>query len=253
MSGKRKSQPWYAGEHQDVIFYLMTAIFFIELIVGGIAFFYGIMHAAPDTPGGPPVARFPWLAWSLAAILSPIGLILIVHLAGAWVSNAITRDDNMAQTQTASDNADLPPKMRRFYQAVQHAPTVVILVALLLAGAALFFIDGALTTLGHFGNALIPYIPWIAGTIGALLAICFLTHAVMVYRQRKMENEYAWRREVLQKTGLVLMDKNSIALPQSAEQVNLAALPENTHKILDVAIENEKDDPNDPENSPDTK
>ncbi len=32
-------KPWYAGEHQDALYYLLIAIFFIELIVGGVAFF----------------------------------------------------------------------------------------------------------------------------------------------------------------------------------------------------------------------
>ncbi len=34
----------------------------------------------------------------------------------------------------------------------------------------------------------------------------------MVYRQRKMEQEYAWRREVLDKTGIVLLDRKSLAI-----------------------------------------
>lgn len=234
MKAEKKLRPWYAGEHQDVIFYLMTAIFFVELIVGGIAFFYGIMHAAPDMPGGPPVARFPWLAWALAAFLSPVALLLIVHVAGNWVFGAITREENIPENDAGQESNDLPPKMRRFYQAVQHAPTIVILLALLLVGAGLFFIDGALAALGNFGSALVPYIPWIAGSVAALLSVCFLTHAIMVYRQRKMENEYAWRREVLEKTGLVLTDKNTLPLPLSPAQAALLPAEEKVPKILDV-------------------
>lgn len=220
-------KPWYAGEHQDALFYLLIAIFFIELIVGGVAFFYGIIHAAPETPGGPPLARFPWLAWSLAAVLAPVGLLLIVHLAGSWLSRAMTRDEEMevpeAQSSGVAADAHLPEGMKRFYASVRHAPTLVLLLGILLIGVALFFVEGALSALIEIGKALVPYVPWIAGSLAGLLGVCFLAHAFMVYRQRKMENEYAWRREVLEKTGLVLVDKSSVALPQDSAQAALVA------------------------------
>lgn len=229
-----QQKPWYAGEHQDALFYLLIAIFFIELIVGGVSFFYGIIHAAPEIPGGPPLARFPWLAWGLAAVLSPVALLLVVHLAGSWLQNAITRDEKSAAAGTKSETDDehLPEGMKRFYASVRHAPTLVLLLGVLLCGVALFFVEGAIGALMDLGRALLPYIPWIAVSLAALLAVCFLAHAIMVFRQRKMENEYAWRREVLEKTGLVLVDKNSVPLPSGERQQALIA-PETL--TLDVA------------------
>lgn len=230
-------RPWYAGEHKDALFYLLIAIFFVELIVGGVAFFYGIIHARPETPGGPPLAQFPWLGWALGAVLCPVGLLTIVHLAGSWVSSALTREEEVAGNQetAAQTEKDVPESMRRFYASVRHAPTLVLLVGVLCLGAALFFIDGAVAALGVFGKALIPYIPWIAGSAAALLAVCFLAHAYFVYRQRKMENEFAWRREVLEKTGMVLLDKNNAALPRNhaglvtdAKIIDIKALPQQT-------------------------
>ena len=53
-SRSTSGQPWYAGQYKDALLYLMIAIFFVELVVGGVAFFYGVMHAAPEVPGGPP-------------------------------------------------------------------------------------------------------------------------------------------------------------------------------------------------------
>lgn len=237
-------KPWYAGEHQEALFYLLIAVFFIELIVGGISFFYGIIHAAPESPGGPPVARFPWLAWGAAAVLAPVALLLIVHLAGTWLSHTLTRDEeNMAER--ASPGAEhLPEGMKRFYASVRHAPTLVLLIAILLVGVALFFVEGALAAILELGKALVPYIPWIAGSLAALLAVCFLAHAIMVYKQRKMENEFAWRREVLEKTGLVLVDKASVALPQDANQKALIA-PEmkalEQGEVLDVTEGKDKE------------
>lgn len=219
---ERGRKPWYAGDNQEALFYLLIAVFFIELIVGGIAFFYGIMRAAPEIPGGPPVARFPWLGWGLSAVLAPVALLLIVHLAGTWLSGALTRE---ARDTGPGGNGEehLPEGMKRFYASVRHAPTLVLLLGILIVGVALFFVEGALAAIMELGKALLPYLPWIAGSLAAMLAICFVARAIMLYKQRKMENEFAWRREVLQKTGLVLVDKASVALPRDSGQSALIA------------------------------
>ena len=219
-------QPWYAGQHKDALMYLMIAIFFVELVVGGVAFFYGVMHAAPQVPGGPPMARFPLLGWALAAILAPVGLILIVHLSGTWVSHFLGREardmgetEGAGTTGRASSDADqVPERLQRFYAIIRNAPTVVLLLGIMLLGAALFFVDGAFTALVGLGQALTPYIPWIAGSVAAMIAICYLVHRMFVYRHHRMQQEFAYRREVLERTGIVLVDKNYIPLPQSEEQ-----------------------------------
>ena len=148
------SAAWYAGPYKDALIYLMVAIFFVELVVGGISFFYGVMHAAPEVPGGPPMARFPWLGWAVAAVLAPVGLMLIVHLSGTWVSRYLGREDGQrAEAQNGAQSADdeqVPERLRRFYAIIRNAPTVVLLLGIMLLGAGLFFVDGAFC----------PYAPW---------------------------------------------------------------------------------------------
>lgn len=51
---------------------------------------------------------------------------------------------------------------------------MLVLVGILLLGAGLFFVDGALTALVSLGGALTRYIPWLAGSAAALLAVCYL-------------------------------------------------------------------------------
>ena len=126
---------WYAGPYKDALIYLMVAIFFVELVVGGISFFYGVMHAAPDVPGGPPLARFPWLGWAVAAVLAPVGLMLIVHLSGTWVSRYLGREDGAPADNGedfAADDEQVPERLRRFYAIIRNAPTVVLLLGIML-------------------------------------------------------------------------------------------------------------------------
>lgn len=205
---------WYKGENRDTIIYLLIAIFFLELIIGGIAFFYGIMHAKPSLAGGPPEAQFPILGWAIGAVAAPVALLLIVHLSGLWVSNTLERE---RQPGKPGSERMVPKRLRYFYACVQHAPTVVILLGILLLAAALVFVDGMFSAVVAFGAALKPYIPWVAGSIAALLAACYLGRLLLIYRHRRMEQEYAYRREVLEKTGIVLVSKGSIPLNRGIE------------------------------------
>lgn len=142
-SAARREMPvaWYDGPHREALLYLLVAIFFVELMVGGVAFFYGVMHAAPETPGGPPLARFPWLGWAEAAVLAPVGLMLIVHLAGTWVARFLGREsrEGGAGAAAAGESDDqVPERLRRFYAVIRSAPTVVLLLGILLLGQPCF-------------------------------------------------------------------------------------------------------------------
>ncbi len=231
---------WYAGPHKDALIYLMVAIFMVELIVGGVSFFYGLMHAAPETPGGPPLARFPWLGWAAAAVLAPVGLMLIVHLAGAWVSHMLGRERGASPAgegggATAADAEQVPERLRRFYAIIRNAPTVVLLLGILLLGAGLFFVDGAFSALMRLGGTLTPYIPWLAGSVAAMIAVCYLVHRWFVYRHHRLQEEYAYRREVLERTGIVLVDRSCMPLPQAGEQSPLPGVQAVAARALPVA------------------
>ena len=241
-SAARREMPvaWYDGPHREALLYLLVAIFFVELMVGGVAFFYGVMHAAPETPGGPPLARFPWLGWAEAAVLAPVGLMLIVHLAGTWVARFLGREsrEGGAGAAAAGESDDqVPERLRRFYAVIRSAPTVVLLLGILLLGAALFFVDGAFSALVRLGGALADDIPWLAGSAAAMIAACYLVHRWFVYRHHRMQQEYEYRREVLLRTGIVLVDRGCMRLPaqdgadpalEGALVIETPALPQKT-------------------------
>ena len=219
---------WAESRHKDVIIYLLVAIFLLELAVGGASAIYGIMHAEPVEPGGPPLPRFPWLGWGLAALLLPVGLLLILHLSGLMVARTLERPadgETPAGAQSAGQAAatPLPPHVERFYSIVRHAPTVVILLSLLVFGGLLIFVDGLVDTLGRLGGALLIYLPWIVGGLVIFLTVCYVTRQFFLYRHHQMEREYAFRQTVLERTGIILLPdgKTPLEIPPAA----LNALP----------------------------
>ena len=219
---------WAESRHKDVIIYLLVAIFLLELAVGGASAIYGIMHAEPVEPGGPPLPRFPWLGWGLAALLLPVGLLLILHLSGLMVARTLERPVD-GETPAGAQNAGqaaatpLPPHVERFYSIIRHAPTVVILLSLLVFGGLLLFVDGLVDTLGHLGGALLIYLPWIGGGLVIFLTVCYVTRQFFLYRHHQMEREYAFRQTVLERTGIILLPdgKTPLEIPPAA----LNALP----------------------------
>ena len=206
--------PWYATRG-DTVIYLLVAVLLVEMVVGGVCFFYGLMHATPATAGGPPNIAFPWLIWAVASVLAPVGLLLLVHLAGTWISRTLDRED--APTAGAG-KAEIPERLQRFYAMVNTAPTVVLLLGIMLLGASLFFVEGAFSAIMHLLEGLSAYVPWIVGSLAALLAVCYLAHRYFAFRRLHMEREYAFRQEVLERTGIVLVDKHTLPLTQNENQ-----------------------------------
>ncbi len=209
-------------QHKELVFYLSVAIFFVELIVGGVAFFYGIIHAEPGPHGGPPQFQFPWLAYGIAAVVAPAALLLIVHMAGVGLFRSIqkkTPEEEEAWRQ------NLPRRLQKVYAIIQGAPTIVLFLGVMFMGVALFYVDGAITLVMRFGEALLPFWPWIIGGLLGAICIMSLGKGYFTYRTRRMEHEYAFRREIFERTGHILVDKGVTPLSLSAGAYDADAGP----------------------------
>lgn len=211
------SAVWLESQHKDLIFYLAVAILMLELIVGGVAFFYGLIHATPDPQGGPPQFQFPWLGYALAAVLTPAALLLIVHLAGVGLFRSVNKEKDEAWRQ------DLPERLRKVYAIIQGAPTVVLLVGVMLIGAAIFYIDGAMQALYRLAAAAEPYLPWIIGGIVLMWCVGFGGRTWLRYHNKRIEEEYAFRREIFEKTGAIIVDQGAMHLPMNTSATALPA------------------------------
>lgn len=221
----RLGQAWFEDRNRDIVVYYLIAVFCLEIIVGAVAFFYGVTQAEPVVPGGPKMARFPWVGWLVAAILSPVGLLLLLHLSGQFFSRALNGGD--AQPGAGGQGEEVPKQFQRFYAIVRHAPTIVILLTLIAMGCAVLFIDSAMQMAMAVGAALKPYILWILFGVVAFFIICYLGRLFFLSRHRRMEQEYAYRMKVLEKTGIVIMNKDCLPLHYEDGQLKLLASSEN--------------------------
>ncbi|MDR2695176.1 MAG: hypothetical protein LBC79_02190 [Deltaproteobacteria bacterium] len=198
---------------KEMIFYLSMSIIGIELLITLAALCYGIVTARPPTGGGVPQFNFPWVTYFIALGVAPAALLLMVHLAGAGLFRSLRghEDDEAWQKK-------LPDRIRRVYALIQGAPVVVLLLGVILLGALLFFVDGALGILTRMAQTMENYLPWIIGGIAAVVCVGITGRHWFAYRGRKITEEYAFRREVLEKTGVIIVDKGSMPLPPGEDR-----------------------------------
>ena len=190
-------------QRRELWMYLAVSIVAVEVMVFAAALLFGFMRGAVQGKSGTLV--FPWLSWSAVAIILPAIILLCVHMAVGLFSSSGSKQDEEWQKH-------LPEKLRKAYSIIARAPAIVLLFGLLLLGTALFTIDGALQAMESLFVLLLPYIPHILIGIGILLAVIGVSAFFFAYRTRKVYAEYEYRRAVLEKTGMVIVDKRSLVL-----------------------------------------
>lgn len=218
---RRLTRLWYDQNHREIVVYYLIAVFCVELIVGTIAFFYGVTHAEPVLAGGPRMARFPWIGWLVASVLTPVGLLLLLHLSGQFFSGVVNGSEG--GSGGADDSDQIPKSVQRMYSIIRHAPTIVILLGLVCLGCAVLFLDSAMGIVVSIGAALKPYILWIICGIVVFLVLSYLGRMWFIARHKRMEQEYAYRMKVLETTGIVIMNKGCVPMRYEDGQLKLLA------------------------------
>ncbi|MDL2207513.1 hypothetical protein LJC09_02805 [Desulfovibrio sp. OttesenSCG-928-F20] len=193
-------------QRRELWLYIAVSLVAVELLlaVGALLFSFITM---PEGAGGKTLA-FPWLSWGALALVTPALILLLVHSADVGLFRAPGGARSEQDWQKL-----LPERMQKFYRILKGAPVVVVLAAIVALGAALLTLDGAISALGRFGSALLPHLPVIIGGVAGLGAIIAIAAVWLNYRTRRLIAEYEFRREVLEKTGVIIVDKGSAALP----------------------------------------
>lgn len=192
-------------QRRELWIYIAVSIVAVELLVAVGGVLYGFMMPGADGRHG---FSFPWLSWGAVAILAPTLILLLVHFADV----GLFRPPGGAASEQEWQK-HLPERLQRFYRIIKGAPVVVVLIGIVLLGAALLTLDGALSALMSLGTVLVPYIPHIVAALVVLAAVIIAASAWLSYSSRRLMAEYEFRREVLEKTGVIIVDKGSTPLP----------------------------------------
>jgi hypothetical protein len=217
-------------QRRELWIYIAVSIAAVELLIAGGAILFGFIGASGDAAGR--VIVFPWISWGAVALLAPAFILLAAHLADVGLFRAPGGGASEAEWQK-----HLPERLQKIYRIVKGAPVLVVLLGVILFGVGVLTLDGAFSALRRFGSALVPHLPYIVGGIAVVLCAIIIAVAWLHYRTRRLIAEYEFRREVLEKTGTIIVDKGSTFLPPGGvgdvpyalvggeEEKALAALP----------------------------
>lgn len=190
--GKRFSEK----EQKQLFLYLVIGIVLAELAVTVGAVIHSITNAQMSADGTPQF-RFPWLGYTVSVLVAPALIMLLVHL----VSLVFSRP-----AEGKSDLDGLPGRVRTFYALVHSAPTIILLIAVALIGVGVYYLDGVMALLLKIGDSFQTIAIWLIGGFTAAWIVSYGVRAFLHYKTRQMEAEYAFRHEVLERTGMVLLD-----------------------------------------------
>jgi hypothetical protein len=194
-------------QRRELWLYIAVSLVAVELLVGVGSLLYGFINGGQE-PGRAFTFSFPWLYFGITAVLAPALVLLLVHLADVGLFRKPEGAASEAEWQKL-----LPLRMQKLYRIIKGAPVVVVLLGIIAVGAGVLTLDGALSALARFASSLAPHVPYIAGGIAGLAAVLVIAVVWLHYRTRKLIAEYEFRREVLEKTGVIIVDKGSIPLP----------------------------------------
>lgn len=183
-------------ERKQLFLSLTIGIVLMELAVTVGAVVYSVV-SADRLPSGMLRFNFPWLGYLVAVILAPVLVMLLLHLLSLGFSRTVDGDPN----------SSLPPgRASSFFALVRGAPTVVLFACFVLMGAAIYYLDGVMALLLKLGDAVDTIAVWLIGAFAAAWIVSYVARQILAYKARQMDAEYAFRREVLERTGLVLLD-----------------------------------------------
>lgn len=197
--------PVRKGEYWASVFVLLfVAAFFITIA----ALCYGIITTPPARPGTISRIAFPWMGWFAAMLISPA-----VILGSAQYLAA--RHKLEGQPEDAKEKAwagQLSGRALQAYRIIKDAPLFMVCFALVALGATLLVIDGAFALVRGVVLALVPYAPFFIGGVTAFAIAIAALMAWFRHAGNKLAAEYAFRREVLEKTGVILLDERGKAI-----------------------------------------
>lgn len=185
-------------EQKTLFLYLVIGIVLMELAVTVGAIIISITNAQPSSSGVPHF-QFPWIGYLVAVVMVPVLAMLLVNLVSLGFSRGARGGEDV-------NLEGVPQRMQTFYALVRGAPTVILFAGFVLMCAAIYYLDGVMSLLLKLGENFHLVAIWVVGGFAVAWMVSYVVRAWMHYKTKQMEAEYAFRHEVLERTGMVILD-----------------------------------------------
>lgn len=201
-------------EYFDTLFILVLGIEFVVFV----AHFIGSI--------GPDKGVFPWKQYFFVSFIAPIVLVFLVGLIVIGFNFYLFGNDEKTSDQSLSETSETGKGLRysakNFILFMNQIPVLAGFFVIGLGSVILFKLDVILGIIGHVGErtAFYLFIMLCAVVAGAVLFLLFWLF--WKYRLHKLEIERRWafRNRVMEKSGLIILENNTVLNEQGQVLTN---------------------------------
>ncbi|WP_353116587.1 hypothetical protein [Nitratidesulfovibrio sp.] len=209
-------------ERKYVLAYIVIGIVLVEFLVAIVAIWQGVANVQ-SMPDGTVRFRFPWGGYLVSVAAAPVVVLLVLQVIALGYSRLIKGDPVLTEAQLRQ----LPPWLQKMLAAVNGVPTILLLLGVTLLATVIYYFDKVLGFIIRLGESTEHLVLWVGGGVLAAWCVGYLGRMLFAYKVRRMQEEYAYRREVLERTGMIIVDRRTMLaqLPGQNEAMMPRALP----------------------------
>ncbi|MGJ3522065.1 hypothetical protein ACR4XJ_03435 [Nitratidesulfovibrio sp. D1] len=209
-------------ERKYVLAYIVIGIVLVEFLVAIVAIWQGVANVQ-SMPDGTVRFRFPWGGYLVSVAAAPVVVLLVLQVIALGYTRLIKGDPVLTEAQLRQ----LPPWLQKMLAAVNGVPTFLLMLGVTLLAVVIYYFDRVLGFVIRLGESTEHLVLWVGGGVLAAWCVGYLGRMWFAYKVRRMQEEYAYRREVLDRTGMIIVDQRSMLaqLPGQADGMTPRALP----------------------------
>ena len=209
-------------ERKYVLAYIVIGIVLVEFLVAIVAIWQGVANVQ-SMPDGTVRFRFPWGGYLVSVAAAPVVVLLVLQVIALGYTRLIKGDPVLTEAQLRQ----LPPWLQKMLAAVNGVPTFLLMLGVTLLAVVIYYFDRVLGFVIRLGESTEHLVLWVGGGVLAAWCVGYLGRMWFAYKVRRMQEEYAYRREVLDRTGMIIVDQRTMLaqLPGQGDAMTPRALP----------------------------
>lgn len=192
-------------ERKYVLAYIVIGIVLVEFLVAIVAIWQGVANVQ-SMPDGTVRFRFPWGGYLVSVAAAPVVVLLVLQVIALGYTRLIKGDPVLTEAQLRQ----LPPWLQKMLAAVNGVPTFLLLLGVTLLATVIYYFDKVLGFVIRLGESTEHLVLWVGGGVLAAWCVGYLGRMLFAYKVRRMQEEYAYRREVLERTGMIIVDQRTM-------------------------------------------
>ena len=188
------------------------------ILLSGIEFVIFVAHFIGSI--GPESGPFPWKQYFFVSFIAPLVMVFLIGLVVVGFNFYLfgnAPDDEVEGGLDDGSNAseskrNLGRTFQSFVSVIQQLPALASIFVLGLGSVVLYKLDVILATIGHVGErtAYYLFIGLGALVVGTLIFLLFWLFWKFKLQKYQMEQRWNYRNRVMEKTGLIILDNNTV-------------------------------------------